>query len=117
MPSNDPTQMLNTPQRGEQVTAAMLRQMWDKIRNSIKGGRGITIRRMGDEIMIESTARGGGTTAGTTWYTADTEAELPSASSVAETALARVTTGADAGVIFIVNPTKTGWSAINRWTT
>ena len=115
MPSNDPTQMLNTPQRGEQVTAAMLRQMWDKIRNSIKGGRGITIRRMGDEIMIESTARGGGTTAASSVYTAETKAELPDASTVPETSFARVTAGADQGSVYVVNVNKNGWLSINFW--
>jgi hypothetical protein len=47
------------------------------------------------------------------WYTATSKAGLPDASTVAETALGRVTSGAQQGMICVVNPAKNGWDAIN----
>lgn len=56
---------------------------------------------------------GEGSGGGVVWYTATTKAGLPAASSVAETSLGRVTAGAQAGMVCVVNPAKNGWDAIN----
>ena len=113
---NDPSQKLKTPMAGQPITASMLRQISEKIRNSIKPGKGIFIRRAADELIIEATAKGkggGSGGGGVIWYTAETKAGLPDASTVAETALGRVTAGDNAGMVCVVNPLKNGWDAIN----
>jgi len=114
--SNDPTQKLTTPNAGQPITAAMLRQLAEKIVNSIKPGKGIVIRRAADQITIEAKAKGtagSGGSGATIWYTAETKAGLTDASTVAETALGRVTAGANQGMVCVVNPDKDGWDAIN----
>jgi len=114
--SNDPKQQLGTPRRGEQITSGMLRQMADKIRNSIVGGQGILVRRISDQLVIDATGgNGGGGTSGTNWYTATTKAGLIDASTVAETSMARVTAGDDQGSVYVVNVNKNGWLSINFW--
>jgi hypothetical protein len=47
------------------------------------------------------------------WYTATTKAGLPDATTVAITALGRVTGGADNGMICVVNEDGDGWDALN----
>jgi len=113
---NDPTQKLTTPGKGQAITAGMLRQVSEKIVGSIKAGKGIFIRRAADQITIELIdrgAKGGGSGGGLGWVTATTKAGLTDASTVAETMLGRVTAGANAGMVCVVNPDKDGWDAIN----
>ncbi len=122
MKMDKPTHNMSPRRRGDDLTASTINQLMAKIRASIVGGKGILIRRGGDQIIIE-TARGGiggsnggapSTAAPTLWYTAASKATLTDASTVSATALARVQSEtSENGMVCIVNPDGDGWDAIN----
>lgn len=107
---------------GETLSAAAINQLIAKIKSAIVGGKGILVRRSGDQIIIE-TERGGisGSRSAappsalpTIWYTAASKATLTDASTVSATALARVQSEtSENGMVCIVNPDGDGWDAIN----
>lgn len=62
---------------------------------------------------IGSSGGGGGGTGQTIWYEAESKGELPAASTVPRTALGRVTSGYQEGMVCVINPDGDGWDAIN----
>lgn len=112
---NDPSQKIQPLRQGDVITAAMLRQIVDKVLRSVIGGQGCIVQRIGDQAVINVTAlpAAGGGGGGGAVYTAATKAGLVDASTVPETSFARVTAGADKGTMYVVNPEKTGWTAFN----
>lgn len=114
----NPSQRLTTPRPGGYITASMLALVAEKIKSSIKGGKGILVHRVADQVIVEARATGGRTaqsTADTIWYTATTKAGLPSASTVEQTAMARITSDSsgELGMVCVVNPDRDGWDALN----
>ncbi len=62
-----------TFERGRQITASALNAVVDMIVKRIRGGRGISVKRAGDGIIISSTAHQRG---GIRLYVTDTKANL-----------------------------------------
>lgn len=120
MPRNykNDTQKLKPPRRGERLTSDWQSHLVAAIHRYFVPGKGIRIKRMGDQAVISAEAvgggGGGGDVVGKIWYEAESKAELPTVN-VKQTALGRVTAGANKGMVCIRNPDNDGWHAINFW--
>lgn len=118
----DLNQQSNMPGKFQQIGANALLKLRHMILNHVVAGPGIQIERVGEKtvVSIKGFGRGGGGTgfggSGATqviWYRATTKAGLPSG--VTETALGRVTAGADQGMVCVRNAANDGWQSINFW--
>ena len=113
----DKNQVTTITQKGEQLSSVMLMKLRDMILSLVQPGRGIQVERRGERVFIHATGGGGGrgmATGGTQiWYTASSKAALPN-TGLLSTALGRVISGANNGVIYVRNPDNDGWDAINR---
>lgn len=60
------TQQVKTPAAGQPITAAMLSSLMEAMFNRIKSGRGILVKRIGQNIIVEAHGQlsGGGGSAG-----------------------------------------------------
>ena len=105
------------PGKNQPIGANALRRILDMILEFIKPGRGIRVERRGQQVYIHVAQTGRGTGSGgggpTIWYTATTKAGLPEGDGIAETALGRVTAGANMGMVCVRNPDNDGWVSIN----
>jgi len=113
----NPNQRVEPPKKFQPVGAPFFAHLKHWILNMMEGGRGVTLERAGDRVIIhaDGTSRGfGGGGGGITWYEATTKAGLPN-TSIAETALGRVTAGSQKGMVCVRNPDNDGWDAINFW--
>jgi len=54
------TQQVQTPAKGEAITAAMLNKLMEAMFNRIKSGRGILVKRIGQNIIVEAQSGVGG---------------------------------------------------------
>lgn len=113
----DKNQNTTVTRKGEQLSSFVLQKLKDMILNHVQPGRGIRVERRGERVFIH--ANGGGVGAGLgsgggqIWYTASSKAALPN-TGILSTALGRVISGADNGVVYVRNPDNDGWDAINR---
>lgn len=62
---------------------------------------------------IGNSAGGSGTGIASDWYLAESKDQLPAASSVPITAMARITAGDQKGSVLIVSADETNWVSIN----
>ncbi len=111
MKMDKPTHNMSPRRRGDDLTASTINQLMAKIRASIVGGKGILIRRGGDQIIIE-TARGGrssgrSTSGGFIPYLAESEEELPE--DVDAYAQGFITEGDDVSAWYQRNRANDGW--------
>ena len=110
MYDKDTNQKVRPPRRGEAITAADMNKIVALILQTVKGGRGVLVKRVGQSIVVEmeqgkvATGGGGG---GDPFVYGDTFATLPSVTAVNK--FGRVTTGADKGMTCVVNPDADGW--------
>lgn len=106
----DPHQITKVPKNAP-VTHEFLAKIKHLILNSLIGGDGVLVERMGENVIIRLRAQPRGGSGGRGMYTATTKAGLPSG--VGETSMGRVTAGGDQGMMCIRNPDNDGWDAIN----
>lgn len=112
----DANQKIRAPKYGQAITAADLQKIVALIMQTVRGGDGILVERHGQNVIIRLAAgpRGGG--GGTGWnnfYDATTKAGLIAAENVPEKSFARVTAGAQKGMVAVPNPDRDGWDALN----
>lgn len=116
MYSKDTNQRVKAPGQGQAINASDLRKMLALILQCVKGGRGIQVERVGQSVIIKATGNGGGGGQGGGWnnfYDATTKAGLIGATNVPEKSFARVTAGAQKGMVCVPNPDRDGWDALN----
>jgi hypothetical protein len=113
--TKDTNQRVRPPGQGQAINASDLRKILALILQCVKGGRGIQVQRVGQSVIVSQqagTRGGGGGGGGQIWYTATTKAGLTN-TDVAETALGRVTAGAQQGMVCVRNAANNGWNALN----
>ncbi len=107
--------------RGERIKGADLTALRDALVRLCVAGKGILIRRMGNQVIFESTATGGGGGGMSGGFVALSIAVdgtiSPDASTVNELSLGRVTeslySASDLGKVYSVAPDKTHWTALS----
>lgn len=113
----DQHQTPKLPAKNQPFGAQTFQTLKDMILNLVQEGKGIRVERRGFRVFVHATGVGGkgtGSSGGRIWYTASTKAGLPEGDGIAETALGRVTAGADVGMVCIRNPDNDGWDAITH---
>ena len=116
MYDKDTNQKVRPPRRGEAITAADMNKIVALILQTVKGGRGVLVKRVGQSIVIEmgrgKVATGGGGGSNNVFYSATTKAGLPSEPNLYK--FGRVDgVGSDNGMVCVVNPDHDGWDALN----
>jgi hypothetical protein len=106
---------MQPPRNGDKLTPDILRRMKALILQTVKGGPGILVKRVGESVVVEATGQQGGKPASGAaqgWVTATTKAGLVDPPN--NRYLARVDgSGSDDGMVCIANPDGSGWDAIN----
>jgi len=69
--------------QGQRIDKSFFDDIFNRILNVLKGGKGISVKRAGSQIVIEQTDNPIIPIGGTTFHTADTKANLPSVSAPA----------------------------------
>lgn len=118
MYDKDPNQKTRAPRRGEPITSADMQKIVALILQTVKGGRGILIKRVGQSIIVEAeqgrAVGGSGSSAFHSWCkVAPTKAELEEP--VAEIYFGRVTAGDDIGMMCVRNPDNDGWNSFTHF--
>lgn len=116
MYDRDTNQKVKPARAGEAIRSADLQKIVALILQTVKGGRGVLVKRVGQSIIIEAeqgkVASGGGGGSGSVFYSAKTKAGLPSEPNLYK--FGRVDgVGADNGMVCVVNPDHDGWDALN----
>lgn len=118
------TQKLDAPKRGQRITADDNKKMIALVKRLIVGGKGILVRKAGDQVVIESRAMGGGTAAvSESWapYERASEEALIATTTTDNgdplpySALAVITNGDLSGSWWGRNPNNTGWRCLTVW--
>lgn len=112
----DPNQTTRAPGYGQAITSADLRKIVALILQTVKGGRGILVARVGQSVVInvETGGAGRGNTGGAWMIYADTFAALPTPTVINQ--FARILTGADKGMTCVVNADVNGWVSFTHFT-
>jgi len=119
MPNANPGQKLSAPRPGTPLSAKREESLIFQMRRLIKGGKNVNVQWVGDQCLIEvlqtgrrGTAPAAETEFPTIWYTAASKAELQN-EDVSQTALGRVISGDQNGMVCVRNPAHDGWDALN----
>ncbi len=98
------------------ITGWMLARLKALVLQSVKGGNGINVTRVGESTVIDikpGFVGGGGRGGSVSWYEATTKAGLDN-DSVSRRSFGQVVgVGSDNGMFCIRNPDNDGWDAIN----
>lgn len=112
-----PTQKIQPPTRGQRVTAAREQASMVQNQRRIVGGKGIVVRPMADQIVVEAVATPSGTPSGggITVYKEPSAAQLPA--NVAAHSLGFITDGVEKGAWYERTVENDGWQGRTIWHT